>query len=487
MADPAQDTTAVGLVLFPGVDIWSSLQTLAWLEGRVQGVFIYRTANAASTDSAERLRRFCSRRWPSLRVVVPGEPGLAAAARVVERLRDWRRFRPDIGRWVLDITGAEPLTVSGIATLLASEPAMEAVARGRDGAWQRFTAGPGGSLEGAPLQDPPTPHVTDELPVAGLIEAFATDVTEVHQRGSRGPESLSPEELGRLVLEGSRQNWDWSRMYAAAMARPGRLEEFTFQDFVAAALLCMSIRNVRVNLKVLVSGSKTSEVALDLVANRRGRLFVFDCRSRDEQRDPGPPSAPLTLRGLNPVCVALRPNRWATDAERHLAALSDGHILDADGCRHLFSWLGHLMDIDTPAGLRELERAVLRLGANRLPVFTPATQAQRIGDAVRVDRQVFDIVKGSRIEAGGAATAWRAARVSPDLWFLEGRVVQGGVAIEMKSRLANRFSEQKLGATILFFELTVNKKYWHALVRVAGDNAPIARFLHKWRNMPLVV
>ena len=491
MADtPSTNASHTALVLFPGEDIWSCLQSLVWAQtqGVLDRVFLYQTADRRSVDVAERVRRFCSRRWPTLRVVLPGDPGAATAAGVLERVRDWQRFRPDISRWVIDATGATRPMLGALPELLASSATLEARFRDLDGVWQKLRPTGAGHIEAAPLIPAISTDVTDALPVTELIELLAADVAEVRLRGSREPERLTPEELGRLVMAGGTCNWDWSRMYATALARPGRLEEFTFADFVAAALLAMGVRNVRTNLKVVPAGPKPVENTLDLVVNRRGQVYVFDCRARDEQRDPGPEMPAVTLEGLWPVCVALRPNRWATDAERALAAIAGrAHVIDANGCRRLFSWLGHLFGVEPPAGLRELERAALRLGASRLPVFTPATQAQRLGDAVRMDDQVFDLVRGGRVEAGGGTTAWRAARVSPDLWYLEGRVVQGGPAIEMQGRLMARIAEQKITANLLFFELTLNKKHWHALMRVPGDNTTFAKWLHRWKNMPLIV
>ena len=478
------------LVVFAGEDIWSSLQSIAYFQEheRLDGVFIYQTADRLSALPAERLRRFCSRRWPTLRVVLPGEPGAASAVKVAERVSDWRRFRPDVTRWVIDATGATRAMLGGVAMVLAADKAFEAICRESDGLWVALRPVGAGQLEAASLTAPIPADVTDSLPATELVELLAADVAEIRFRESRAPEPLTPEEIGRLVMAGSKCNWDWSRMYASALNRPGRLEEFAFEDFVAAALLAMGVRNVRVNLKVLQTGPKHLETVLDLIVNRCGRLYVFDCRARDEQRDPGPPAPLVALEGLWPVCVTLRPNRWATDAERMLAAMgSRVHVADADGCRHLFSWLAGMMNVQPPAGLRELERAALRLGVKRLPVFTPATQAQRLGDAVRLDDQVFDLVKGGRVEDGGNETVWRAARVTPDLWFIEGRVLQGGVGLEMQRRLAARFAEQKLTVTIVFFELMPNKKFWHALVRIPGDNGAFTRALHKWRNIPLIV
>jgi hypothetical protein len=421
-------------------------------------------------------------------VVLPGEPGATTAAKVAERLADWRRFRPHVTRWVVDATGASRTMLGGVVKAMAADKVFEGRYRDPEAGWLALRVAANGQLESAPLAPAVPLDGTDALPVTELVELLAADVAEIRFRESRAPEALSAEQLSRVVAIGGKCNWDWNRMYAQALERPGRLEEFTFADFIAATLFAMGVRNVRVNLGVVQTGPKHLETTLDVVVNRGGRLFLFDCRARDEQRDPGPSVPLLTLEGLWPTCVVLRPNRWATDAERLLAALGRNmHVMDADGCRRLFSWLAEIMGVSAPAVLRELERGALRLGVNRLPVFTPATQAQRLGDAVRLDEQVFDLVKGGRVEEGWQEMVWRAARVTPDLWFLEGRVLQGGVAGEMQRRLAARFEEQRLNGTIVFFELMPNKRFWHALVRNAGDNGAFTKALHKWHNIPLII
>jgi len=482
---------ASALVVFPGSDVWSSLQSLSWFQAQanLSSVFIYQTDQHASLKQGDRLRRFCSKRWPTLRVVLPGEPGAPTATGLLERLRDWRRFRPDVTRWILDVTGASRAMLGAVRDLLASDGAVyEIIYRDVSSGWQMLRLSTSGHLEACSLLPSIPSNATDAIPVAELVECFAHDVGEVRLRDSRQPESLSPGDLSKLVESGAGCNWDWTRMYTTALTRPGRIEPFTFEDFVAAALMGMGVSNVRVNVKVFTTGPKPVETLLDIIVHYRGCLYLFDCRARDERRDPGPAVPLITLEGLWPVCVALRPNRWATDAERIFAAVSGcAHVFDADACRHLFSALGRLLGVNPPQALCDLERNALRFGANRLPVFTPATQAQRLGDAVRVDQQVFDFVKGGRVESSGDTLAWRAARVSTDLWFLDGHAVQGGVTQELQRRLMARFAEHRLAITVVFFELTANKKYWHALVRVSGDSAPFAKFLHAWRKMPLIV
>ena len=61
-----QSGVPTALVVFAGGDVWSSLQSIAYFQERerLDGVFIYQTADRQSALPAERLRKFCSRRWP---------------------------------------------------------------------------------------------------------------------------------------------------------------------------------------------------------------------------------------------------------------------------------------------------------------------------------------------------------------------------------------------------------------------------------------
>lgn len=187
------------LVVFAGEDLWSSLQSIAYFQEheRLDGVFIYQTADRHSALPAERLRRFCSRRWPTLRVVLPGEPGAASAAKVAERVGDWRRFRPDVKRWVLDVTGVSRAMLGGVSMVLAADKGFEAIYRETDGVWQALRWVCNGQLAASPLAPPIPADVTDTLPVTELVELLATDVAEIRFRESRSPEPLTPEQIGR--------------------------------------------------------------------------------------------------------------------------------------------------------------------------------------------------------------------------------------------------------------------------------------------------
>ena len=65
--------------------------------------------------------------------------------------------------------------------------------------------------------------------------------------------------------------------------------------------------------------------------------------------------------------------------------------------------------------------------------------------------------------------------------------MQGGSAEELRRRLQARFSGERVPVDILFFELSGNRRYWHALLTVPGDPQSFPRWLRKWEKVPLMV
>jgi hypothetical protein len=479
-------TLPAALVCFPGDDPWPAVQALCALHGRgtLALVCLYRTPERA--DATERLRRFCSRRWPSLPVVVPGDAGSPDAGRVVERLRDWRRFHPEIGRWVVDASAAGPAATTGLAQLAGRGEVALTMARSAAGAWEEWR--PQGGLFGAVPLDPPLPaDATDAMPVADVVPLLLRYEVEMSARESLEPERLSPADLARLVSSGPEHNWDWPAMYAALTGRPRGTTDLAFEHVLGATLHVLGIPNARIRFRVTRPAVRGCEQTFDVIAHAGGRLLAFDCQLRDESPEASAGRDQRILSELRAERIVVRPGRWATETERVLAAGSGVRLLDAEACRTLFSQLGALLRRDVPAELRELERGVLRPQAARLPVFTPATPAQLFSDAIHVDSCVFDLLRGARAEAQGALPPWTAARVAPDLWFLGGRVAAGGQPAELRQRLADKFAKARIEASFVFFELSGNRRAWRALLRVPGDGDAFGRWLRRWQNVPLIV
>lgn len=478
---------ATGLVVFAQRDVWSALQSLMWCKSNsaLEALCVYHTPESAG--DAERLRRFCARQWPELKVIVPGEPGTALAAKVVERLRDWRLFRSELQRWVIDCSGAEPSMLAGVSRAATEDAAWNVMRRRPDGAWERLTAASGGRLNPEPLVPAPAADIADGLSFADLFTVLpAEGDVEPVWRESRPPEQLAAAQLARIVTAGAACNWDWRQMFEQAEGRACPNGDWGFDDFLGAALVALGVANTRVHLRLRLAAKRPCEQLFDVAAIRNGILWLFDCQFRAEGETGAPADARLWSQ-FAARRVVLRPGRWATATERLLAAGGGNTLLDGDDCRTLFSRLAELLGCELPAELRSLERGTLSTGASRLPVFSPATPAQQFSDAIHVAPCTFDLQRGARADAGGTPPPWLAARVASDLWFLGGSVPNPVQVQELRQRLDERLARSRLETAVIFFEMTHDRLHWRALVRMKSEGAALGRWLQRWQGVPLIV
>jgi hypothetical protein len=483
---PGEADTA--LVVFAAPDIWSSLQSLSWCQasGRLDTLFIYQTP--ATAADADRLRRLCSRQWPALKVVLPGEPGTELPAKVIERLRDWRLFRPNLSRWILDCTGAQPSMFAAVSRATEESPGWLVLRCQPDGIWQRLVAASGGRLSPETPDDAPHARQADAIALPFLLPALyagAEAEIELQWRLSRAPESLSGEQLAAIAGAGREANWEWRRMFEEGLHRPAPTADWGFDDFIGATLALLGVGNTRIHLPVRLAAKRPCDQIFDVIAVHRGRLWFFDCQPR---LDPEPPIDfdPRLWQLPGARRVVVRPGRWATLAER---LLTDGQavLLDGDDCRTLFSRLCALLGLDEPRALGAIERDTLAPRADRLPVFSPATPAQQFSDAIHLDECVFDLQRGARADAGGTPPPWLAARVAPDLWFIGGSLPRPVPPEELRQRLEERLAKGRMEASVVFYEVSQNRMHWRSLVRMKGEGDSLGRWLSRWHNVPLVI
>ena len=483
---PGEADTA--LVVFAAPDLWSSLQSLGWcLEGgRLDTLFIYQTP--ATAAEADRLRKLCNRQWPALKVVLPGEAGTEQAAKVIERLRDWRLFRPALTRWILDATGAQPSMLAALSRAAEESPDWLILRRLPGGGWQRLAAASGGRLNPEPLDDAPGPCQADAIALPLLLPALypgAEAEIELQWRLSRAPETLSAEQLAAIAGAGREANWEWHRMFGEILRKPAPADGWGFDDFIGATLALLGVGNTRVHLPVRLPAKRPCEQTFDVIAVHRGTLWLLDCQPC---LDPEPPVAFDSRLWRLPGArrLVIRPGRWATLAERMLTD-EQAMLLDCDDCRTLFSRLCGLLGIEVPRVLGAIERDTLAPRADRLPVFSPATPAQQFSDAIHLDECVFDLQRGARADAGGTPPPWLAARVAPDLWFIGGSLPRPVPPEELRQRLDERLAKGRMDASVVFYEVSQNRLHWRSLVRMKGEGDQLGHWLRRWRNVPLVI
>jgi len=379
-----------------------------------------------------------------------------------------------------------------MAAAVRSDAAATLLVGERDGSWSQLARDAATGNLAASRTDPPPADTLDNGPLTDLLQPFGHGAVDVLWRESREPLPLTTDELARMVGAGVASNWNWRQMVEAGTGAACHHYDYDLRDFLATTLHALGVAHVRLNVRLAWTALKDDPLRLDVAVCRNGRLYLFDCQASEEGNDGLTPQAADVARAffgrLDVTGVVLRPNRWATGAERTLSALTPSAVLlDADACRQLFTRLGALLDIPVPPVLREVERTALRFGGRKLPVMTAANDAQRVGAAMKVDERIYDVWRGAHADDASTDWPWRAARVTPDRWFLQGRVMQGGNADELCRRLAARFAAEKVRAEIRFFELSANRRYWHALLAVPGDPHHFPRWLRKWEKVPLVI
>ncbi len=492
---PLTLTPATGYIACVGSDVWGRLRSLAWYAAqRPDGIACLFAADSldGARQAADTLRRIAAKRWPRLKVIVPGDATANTAEAFVRRFADWKVFHPELTAWVIDASDAMLPVREALAAAARADAAVRLVACERDGAWWQFARDPATGALAAVRTEPPPAEGVDNGPLTDLLEPFCQGVAEVRWRDSRAPLTLDADAVARMVGAGAAGNWNWHAMVEAATGAPCSQYDYDLRDFLATTLHAMGVPHARLNVRLAWTTLKDDPLTLDVAVCRNGRLFLFDCQTADEREGGLSPQAADLARGifarLGATGVVLRPNRWATGAERTLSALTPAaRLFDADACRQLFSRLGELLGIPVPAALREAERTSLRFGGRKLPVMTAASDAQRVGAAVTVDERIYDVWRGAHAADASTDWPWRAVRVTPDRWFLQGRVMQGGSADELCRRLAARFASEKIRADIRFFELSANRRYWHALLAVPGEPHLFPRWLRKWEKFPLIV
>ncbi len=488
-------TPTTGYIAFVGPDAWSHLRSLGWYAAqRADGVAcVFATDDlVGSKQAAEVLRRIAAKRWPRLKLIVPGESSPNTTDAFARRFADWKAFHPELIQWVIDATAATLPVREAMTAALLADPAVTLVARERDGSWWQVVRDAASRKTLTSRTPPPPADAVDNGPLTDLIEPFCHGAAEVLWRESRAPLTLTVDELVRMVGAGVSCNWNWREMVEIGTGAPCHQYDYDLRDFVATALNALGVAHVRLNVRLAWTALKEDTLHLDVAACHNGRLYLFDCQTSEERNAAMSPQAAETAGAifarLDVTGVVIRPNRWVTGSERTLSALApSARLLDADACRQLFSRLGALLDIPVPAALREAERTSLRFGGRKLPVMTAASDAQRVGAAMKVDDRIYDVWRGAHADDASTDWPWRAARVTPDRWFLQGRVMQGGTATELRNRLAARFTAEKITVEIRFFELSGNRRYWHALLAVPGDAHLFPRWLRKWENVPLIV
>jgi len=149
-----------------------------------------------------------------------------------------------------------------------------------------------------------------------------------------------------LTCEAARLGWDWKEAFAACSLPSEEQPGILFEQFVAAVLAELGVTNVTTNTKVVAENGQVLQ-EVDIVANYRGRLLVFDCKLRAEQEE-GTRVESLTsqirqasairvqLGGLGCQLLLIRPSRFFSKEEAELCRALGLQFLDANETAEFF-------------------------------------------------------------------------------------------------------------------------------------------------------
>ena len=339
------------MVVLASEQLWPSIQGLVyWQEhqGGLTDLCIYHTSDKErSVAPAQRLQWLCNRLYPRIQVRLSGgidaghdggngDPLIQPAA-VRAQLRAWRRELAD-RRLVINATGGTKLMFAGVLDCLQF-PHTEVVYRElQEEAWYRLTRDSTG-VQTTPLAV--QRDVTDAIPVEMLLQChWEPPQGEWH---ATKPRALPIE---RLTAEAERRSWDWKAAFYACGLEHEIQVGFLFEQYVAASLLALGIKQVALNC-CLQSGSQML-LEVDVVANHGSRLLIIDCKLRrsNDTRVEGITSqmrqaAEIRRRlgGLACELLLLRPGMRLSKVEQDLAKAHGLHVLDSTQTLEYFNRL----------------------------------------------------------------------------------------------------------------------------------------------------
>lgn len=357
MTHPAQ-----AMVVLASEQLWPNIQGLVhWYrhEGGLKDLCIYYTDDPQrSAEPARRFARFAQKVFPKIRVHLPEKPGGKLPQDVYQQIVAWQREIPDRS-WIINATGGLKLMFAGAIQAL-DLPNTEVVYGELSGEWFRWRKTPQGeTFQPFALN----PSETDDLPVQHLVQV-QSPVAATKLWRSKTPQPLP---VIDLVKHGIRTGWDWPECFRQVGLKDDQAG-FLFERFVAAVLLELGIKQIALNAELLEENEQGFQ-EIDIVANYRGRILIFDCKLSGEGEE-NRFAANLTAQirqaavirrdigGLGAKLLLIRPGRVFRERERALAKDLGVDFLEKDDTLDFFRkialFCGHLEEL--PPALAEAQR-----------------------------------------------------------------------------------------------------------------------------------
>ena len=400
------------MILLASEQLWPNIHGLVhWHKTGLTDLFIYHTSDEErSLHPAQRLAQLAKTLYRDIHVHLAKGPmtpdGVAA------QIEAWKQQNAQCGWWIVNATGGVKLMFAGALEHVGTEH-TQVVYRELTGSWFRLDREQDG-IRATEIEVEVDPAETDAIPLETLLNAqrnpqMAPDAT------------LQPAkryDVEQLTKAGIETGWNWQQMF-----RLNQQGGLLFERYVAAALLEMGLWNLQTNL--ILRGSEGQVLhEIDIVANHRGRILIFDCKLRPEEEE-GDVVEPITsqirqvahtqrqLGGLGARSILIRPNRWIEQELRDMAQAIGVVTIGQADAKQLFSNLARFAGADLPASLQRAEEQLKR----DPHAFLRETRLERQQRETWGGQAVVDLDEyRSRLKQD-----WVAYRLSNGIW-IEARV-----------------------------------------------------------------
>jgi len=412
------------LVLLASEQLWPNIHSVEHLGPQLDHVYIYHTGHPEkSVGPARRLANFCNERF---QLKTTRAEGTATPEAVARQIGAGIEGTPGHS-WIINATGGTKPMYDGAASF-RGRPDVRVVYRefGRTG-WFAL----GRTDAGLPTATPfPLPiEVTDEIPVALLLRTlWETDTLRLEFGDA--PTKLPLLKVAHAVAVDGK----WREAFATAGVPLASKTSGgdPFERYVAAALLEMDVTNVAHSVKQVgpssgKKGEKTQEI--DLIANYKGRLLVFDCKLTSEGVDESESGnittqlrhAAQTARqigGIGGEVVLLRPNREVSGAFLELARDLRVRVIDKRDRGCFFRRLAEFVECPVlPEVLRQVDE-VLAHPPSALCAFEPASWAGSMARGAG-GSPVVDLSIPAGDWARECCQDWTVVRIRGELHYLQ--------------------------------------------------------------------
>ena len=353
-----------GLICIVSAQIWPNLLGLLHLYPEVDVLCLYHSSHeGVSQGPARRFRDWCGRQFPDLEVRLSGDEGHVGTSpeEVAAMVQSWIEARPD-WNWIVNLTGGTKLMTCGLSDLIGAPIVGERarfVYREINGENYWLTRDSAGRIVSQSFET--APDLADDLDIELLAEL---------QQGDKWlPQRARTLPILAMVAAGLRHRWNWSNVFDDCEIKVGedRGNGRLFEEFVAAALLQMGVRQVAINLKTGAKDQHESEV--DVVCLHHNQLHLFDCKLPTSQQLGKQKNAVMVteindtanrlrdMGGVGGKGYLLRPSRDYNGPQKKLAQRFQLEIWDRPVMTRFFDKLGEILEISPLQWTEELRQA----------------------------------------------------------------------------------------------------------------------------------